>query len=109
MRGQPVLVQQRENVVDDRVLGLGEEVRFREGRLRHAGTGILAAKLGDDVVEVLFRAEAFSFQHFHNRGNLPYVGDSRFFEGHGFAFGTLVAHRTVSTLSCTHYLTYRAM
>jgi hypothetical protein len=89
-----VLLEQRENIVDDLVLGLGlgEEVRLREGRLRDSGMGILAAELGDDVVEVLFRAEAFLFQHFHNRGNFLHVGDGRFLDGHGVAFGMLVAH-----------------
>ena len=105
VRGQPVLVQQRENVVDDLVLGLGEEVRLREGRLRNAGTGILAAKLGDDVVEVLLRAEALPLQEFDNRGDLPHVGDRRFFDGHAVAFGTVVAHGRLSAGSCTNRVT----
>ena len=58
MRSQPVFVQQFQDAVDDRVLSFGEKVRLREGRLRDLGTGILAAKLSNDVVEVLFRAEA---------------------------------------------------
>jgi hypothetical protein len=92
MRSQPVLVEQRENIVDDLVLGLGEEVRLRESRLRDSGMGIPAAELGDDVVEVLLRAEAFPFEHFHNRGNLLHVGDGRFLDGHGFACGAWIAH-----------------
>lgn len=49
----PVLVEQFKNVVDDCVLGFGEEIRLRKGRLRNAGFGILQAKFGDDVEEVL--------------------------------------------------------
>ena len=60
-----MLVQQLQNVVDDRVLSLGEQVRLRKGGLRNAGTGILAAEFGDDLVEVLLRAEALPFEHFH--------------------------------------------
>jgi hypothetical protein len=66
MRGQPAPVQQCEDVVNDVVLGLGEQVGFREGRFRNAGTGILAAEFGDDVVEVLLGAESLSFEYFHN-------------------------------------------
>ena len=51
MRGQPVLVEQVQNIVDNRVLGFAEQIRPREGGLRNAGTGILAAKFGDAVVE----------------------------------------------------------
>ena len=65
------------------VLSVGEEVRLREGDLRNAGTGIHSAKFGDDVVEVVLRAEALPFEHFDNRRNLPHVGDGRVFEGHG--------------------------
>jgi hypothetical protein len=53
-----MLVEQLQDAVDDCVLGLGEEVWLREGGFRNAGAGILAAELGDDVVEVLLRAEA---------------------------------------------------
>ena len=45
MRGQSVRVQQLQHVVDDPVLGLGEQVRLREGRLKNALTRILAVKL----------------------------------------------------------------
>ena len=31
-------------------------------------------------------------QHFDNGRHLPHVGDRGFFEGHGVAFGALVAH-----------------
>ena len=51
-------VQQREDIVDDLVLGFGEQVRLRKGRLRDVCLGILQAELGDDLVEVLLRAEA---------------------------------------------------
>jgi len=32
------------------------------------------------------------FEHFDSRGELPHVGDGRFFEGHGVTFGVVVAH-----------------
>ena len=60
-----MLVEQCQDVVNDRLLSLGEEVRLRKGGFRNAGTGILAGKLGDDVIEILFRAEALPFEHFH--------------------------------------------
>ena len=66
--------------------------RLREGRLRNAGTWVLAAKLGDDVVELLLRAQALALQYLHDCGHLPHVGDGRFFEGHAVALGALVAH-----------------
>lgn len=56
------------------------------------GTGILAAKLSDDVVEVLLRAEVLAFKHFHNGRDLPHVGDSRLLNGHAVAFGAIGAH-----------------
>jgi putative phosphoesterase len=40
---KPMRIQQFENVVDNRILGLGEEIRFGERGFRNAGTGILAA------------------------------------------------------------------
>jgi hypothetical protein len=70
-----MLVEQRENIFDDCVLGFGEEVRLMKGRFRNACTGVLEAKLADDVIEVLLRAEAFALQHFHNGGDLPHIGD----------------------------------
>ena len=66
MRREPVLVQQCEDVVGDVVLGLGEQVGFREGGLWYLSTRILRFKFGDDVVEVLLRAESLSFEYFHN-------------------------------------------
>lgn len=42
-----MLVEQLQDVVDDCVLGFGEQVRLREGGFGNAGTGILAAKLGE--------------------------------------------------------------
>jgi len=36
-----MIVEQREKVVNDRVLDPGEEVRLREGGLRNAGARIL--------------------------------------------------------------------
>jgi hypothetical protein len=56
------------------------------------GAGVLAAGLCDDVVEVLLGAEALPFKHFHNRGDLPHVGDARLLEGHAVAFGVVVTH-----------------
>ena len=55
MGGLPVLVQQWEDIVDDFALCLGEHVGFRERGFRNAGTGVLAATFGDDVVKVLLR------------------------------------------------------
>ena len=60
------------------------------GRLADSRTGILAAESGDDAVEVLLGAEALPFEHFHNGGNLPHIGDRGFFERHAVAFGALV-------------------
>ena len=31
------------------------------------------------------------FEHFLNRGDLSHIGDGGFLDGHGFAFGALVA------------------
>ncbi len=42
-----MLVEQLQDVVDDCVLGFGEQVRLKEGGFRNAGTGSLAAKLGE--------------------------------------------------------------
>lgn len=58
-----MLIQQLQNVIDDRVLSFSEEVRLREGGFRNAGTRILSAKIGDDVVEVLLRAQALALQY----------------------------------------------
>ena len=87
-----MLVQQCEDVIDDLVFGFGEHVR--SGGLRDAGTGILAAKLGDDVVEVLFRAESLSLEDFDISFDLPNVGNGGFFKGHGLAFWAVVACHT---------------
>ena len=92
MRSQPVLVQQLKNAVDDGVLGIGEDIRLREGGLRSAGTRILAAELDDDVEEILLRAEALPFEHFDDGGYLPHVGNGRFFDGHAVAFGAVITH-----------------
>ena len=91
MRGQAVFVQQLQDVVNNLVLGFSEEVWLREGGCRDTGAGILATELGDDVVEVLLRAQALPFEHFHNGGDLLHVGDGRLFEGRALAFGA-VAH-----------------
>jgi len=40
----PMRIERFQDAVDDRVLGLGEDIRFREGGFRNAGTEILAAK-----------------------------------------------------------------
>ena len=66
--------------------------RLREGRLRKAGTGVLALELGDDVVEISLRAEALTFQDFHNDGDFPHVGHGGFIDGRAFAFGGLASH-----------------
>jgi hypothetical protein len=93
-----VLVEQFENVVDDLVLGLGEQVRLREGGLRNAGAGIFVAELGDDVVEVLLGTQALPFEYFRNGRDLSHVGDGGFLDRHGVACGTVVAHGvTLST------------
>src|SRR6185436_3071145 len=63
------------------------------------------AEFCDDVVEVFFRAEPLALQYFDNRGNLPHARDSRFFDGHGFTLGTVVAHGMLSTDSCTSCVT----
>jgi hypothetical protein len=41
---KPMLIEQFQDAVDDRVLGLGEQVWLRESGLRNTGTGILAAE-----------------------------------------------------------------
>lgn len=56
-----MLVEQFKNVVDDRVFGLGEEVWLRKGGLRDVRSRVFSSKLGDDVVDVLRRAEALPF------------------------------------------------
>ncbi len=43
MRGSPVLIEQFQDAVDDRILGLDEQAKRMEGALRIIGTGILAA------------------------------------------------------------------
>jgi hypothetical protein len=60
---------------------------FWEGRLRNFGMGILAAKLGDDVVEVLLRAETPAFEYLHESRDLPHVGDGRLFDVHRVTLG----------------------
>ena len=92
MRREPVLVQQLQNIVNDLVFGLGGEVWLRKGGLRDVRARVFSSKLGDDVVEVLLGAEALAFEHFHDRGDLPHIGDGGFFEGHTVAFGAVVAH-----------------
>lgn len=64
VRSQSVLVELFQDIDEDLGLGLGldEEVCLRKRWLRHARTGILAAKLGNDVVRVLLRAETRSFE-----------------------------------------------
>src|SRR5713101_6294015 len=64
---------------------------LKEGGFRDFGSQVLATELGDDVVEVLLRAEVFPLQHFHNRGDLPHVGNRDFFDGYGVAYGAVVA------------------
>ena len=92
MRGQSVLVEQFQDVVDDGVLRLSQEVRLREGGLRDSRMRILAAKLGDDVIEVLLGAETLPFEHFDDGGYLPHIEDGRFLDRHRFARVGVVAH-----------------
>ena len=56
--------------------------------------GILAPELGDDVEAVLLRTDAFSFEHFHKRGDLPHVADRRFLNAHAVACGAVVSRHT---------------
>jgi hypothetical protein len=60
-------------------------------RLQECWRGDSCEELYDDVVEVLLRAQALPFEHFHNGGDLSHVGDGRLFEGHALTFGA-VAH-----------------
>ena len=64
----------------------------QEGSFGNLRTKILAAKLGDNVQEVLFGTEALLFQQLHKGGNLSHVGNRGFFHRHGLSFGALVAH-----------------
>ena len=61
-------------------------------RSQEYATGILAAKLSDDVVEVLLRAQSLPFKHFHESGHLPHIGDGGFLDGHALAFRAMLAH-----------------
>lgn len=85
VRSRSVLVELLQDIDDDLGLGLDEEVRLRKRRLRDARTGILAAKLGNAVVEVLLCAETLPFKQFHNRGDLSHSGDGDFFERYAVA------------------------
>lgn len=85
VRSQSVRVELFQDIDDDLGLGLSEEVRLRTRWLRDARTGILVAKLGNDVVRVLLRAEPLSFEQFHNRGDLSRSGDGDFFERYAVA------------------------
>jgi hypothetical protein len=87
-----VLVQQLKHVVEEVVLSFGKQLRLRESGLRDTGTGILAAKRGDEVVAVVLPAEVLLFQQFDNRRDLLHVRDRGFFEGHALASGAVVAH-----------------
>ena len=60
----------------------------RERQCRES-ENVLLSELVDDVVEVLLGTQTFPFKHLNNRGNLPHIGDRRFFDGHRFACGTL--------------------
>ena len=84
-----MLVELFQVIDDDLGLGFDEEVRLRKRWLRDARTGILAAKLVNDIVRVLLRAETLSFEQFHNRGDLSRSGDDDFFER--YALATVVA------------------
>lgn len=85
VRSQSVHVELFQDIDDDLGLGFSEEVRLRKRWLRDVRTGILAAKLGNDVVRVLLRAETLPFEQFHNRGDLLHSGDGDFFERYAVA------------------------
>jgi hypothetical protein len=92
-------------VINELVLGIRQQIRVREGGIRNVGTGIRAAELREDVIEVLLRAEPLSFEHFDNGGDLSHVGDGRFFDGHSVTLGAIVAHGMRSAGSCTNRFT----
>lgn len=69
VRSRSVLVELFQDIDDDLGLGFDAEVRLRKRWLRDPRTGILAAKLGNDVVEVLLCSETLPFKQFHNRGD----------------------------------------
>jgi hypothetical protein len=46
----------------------------------------------EDVVKVLLCADALPFEHFHNLGYFPHIGNVRFLDGHTVAFGAVVVH-----------------
>ena len=54
--------------------------------------GEQAPRLGDEVVEVSLRAEALPFEHLHNGGDLPHIGDGGFPDGHAVACGEVDPH-----------------
>ena len=74
----------------------------QHGRPHRAGLhGEQALKFGDDVVEVLLRAEALPFEHFDIGGDLPHIGNRGFFEGHAVAGGAVGAHGVNSHFSAS--------
>ena len=77
-RGQPVLVQQFQHVVNDRVLSFHQQVRFWEGGFRNAGTGILAAEFGDDAGSVSTLERGLNRAQFHRPlCHQPFIAGSR--------------------------------
>ena len=60
-----MLVQQREDVIDDLVLGLRQQVWLREDGLRNNGTWILAAEFGDDAGPVSTLERGLNRAQFH--------------------------------------------
>ena len=85
VRSRSVLVVLFQDIDDDLGLGFDAEVRLRKRWLRDARTRILAAKLGNDIVEVLLCAETLPFKQFHNRGDLSHSGNCDFFERYAVA------------------------
>jgi len=53
-------------------------VCISRGQVLHRGD--LAAELGDDVIEILLRAETLPFEQLHNGENLPHIGTRK--QGH---------------------------
>ena len=62
-----------------------------------------APEPGDDVGEVVLRAEALPFEHFDDGGNLPTIGDGRFLDRHAVAFGAVGAHLPFGFHSCASF------
>ena len=81
----------------------------RKVRLWYLCWGILAAKLGDAVVAVLFRVEALAFPHFYHRGNLRHVRHRSLLDVYEFAWTDMLCIDRSKDLSETikHLISYR--